>query len=147
MRTRYFLSVVLLAGAFLAFGAGVEDVYAVKANQDCTNPPGQTLTATDEETGYTLVCSGGSWLPEIPQGPQTAGQVLTVIETIATWVFAIFLAVSVIFLVVGAFQFVTARGDPAQVNRAREILLYSMIGIGLAFLANAADNVLRWLLT
>ena len=129
------------------FGAGVEDAYAVKANQDCTNPPGQTLTETDEETGYTLVCSGGSWLPEIPEGPQTAGQVIKLIEGIANWVFAIFLAASVIFLVVGAFQFVTARGDPAQVNRAREILLYSIIGIGLAFMANAVDDVLRFLLT
>ncbi|MBI2641970.1 MAG: hypothetical protein HYW96_00115 [Candidatus Wildermuthbacteria bacterium] len=144
---RYFLFVLIFLGIFFAFGAGVEDVHAVKANQDCTNPPGQTLTATDEETGYTLVCSGGSWLPEIPEGPQTAGAVIELIETIATWVFAIFLAVSVIFLVVGAFQFVTARGDPAQVNRAREILLYSIIGIGLAFLANAADDILRFLLT
>ena len=129
------------------FGAGIESAHAVKANQDCTNPPGQTLTATDEETGYTLVCSGGSWLAEIPEGPQTAGAVIELIERIANWVFAIFLAVSVIFLVVGAFQFVTARGDPAQVNRAREILLYSIIGIGLAFLANAVDDVLRFLLT
>ncbi|MDP2664513.1 MAG: hypothetical protein Q8O97_00885 [bacterium] len=140
---KYFLFVLLFLGIFFVFAVGIHDAYAVNIGDDCT----QGVAPTKDDAGNTLVCVGGSWLPEIPEGPQTAGQVIKLIEGIANWVFAIFLAASVIFLVVGAFQFVTARGDPAQVNRAREILLYSIIGIGLAFLANAVDDVLRFLLT
>ena len=138
---RHLLFVLLFLGISFVFLAGT--VYAVNIGDDCT----QGAAPTKDDAGNTLVCVGGSWLAEIPEGPQTAGQVIKLIEGIANWVFAIFLAASVIFLVVGAFQFVTARGDPAQVNRAREILLYSIIGIGLAFLANAVDDVLRFLLT
>lgn len=126
------------------FGLGIGSASAAKIGDTCSTPGDH---ATEDGTGNTLVCSGGSWLPEIPQGPQTSGDILKLITRVANWVFAIFLSVSVIFLVVGAFQFVTARGDPAQVNKAREILLYSIIGIGLAFLANAVDDVLRFLLT
>ena len=138
----HFFFILLFLGISFVFAAGT--VYAApRIGDNCTSG----AAPTKDDAGNTLVCVGGSWLAEIPQGPQTAGQVIKIIETIATWVFAIFLAVSVIFLVVGAFQFVTARGDPAQVNKAREILLYSIIGIGLAFLANAVDDVLRFLLT
>src|SRR3989344_3645856 len=139
---RHLLFVLLFLGVSFVFAAGT--VYAApKIGDDCASG----AAPTKDDAGNALVCVGGFWLAEIPEGPQTAGAVIELIERIANWVFAIFLAVSVIFLVVGAFQFVTARGDPAQVNRAREILLYSIIGIGLAFLANAVDDVLRFLLT
>lgn len=141
---RHLLFVLVFLGIFFVFSLGVGSVYAApKIGDPCT----QGAAPEKDEAGNTLVCVGGSWLPEVPQGPQTSGDVLKLITRIANWVFAIFLAVSVIFLVVAAFQFVTARGDPAQVNRARETLLYSVIGIGLAFLANAVDDVLRFLLT
>lgn len=96
-------------------------------------------------TGDTPTMSGYC-APLLPEGPQTAGQVLQIIERIANWFFAIFLAISIIFLVWGAFEFVTGEGNPERVSGAKKRLLYAMIGIGLALLANGVDNVLRSIL-
>ena len=105
--------------------------------------------------GTDAICLGadsnrgiqGSCFISAPQGPQSAGELLQTIELIGEWLFAIFLAISVIFLVWGAFEFVTGEGDPEKVSNAKKRLLYAIIGMTLAFLANGADNVLRSILT
>ncbi|MDP4006995.1 MAG: hypothetical protein Q8P55_00150 [bacterium] len=91
-----------------------------------------------------LTCStSNECLAELPEGPQSAGQVLQVIERIGSWVFAFFLAISIIFLIWGAFEFVTGTGDPQKVSAAKQRLIYAVIGISLALLANAVPAVLR----
>ena len=111
--------------------------FAVGQGELCTTP-------ANCDSGLT--CISGECLPELPAGPQTAGAVLTIIESIANWTFAIFLAISVIFLLWGAFEFVTGEGNPEKVSSAKKRLLYAVIGITLAFLANSVDDVLRSIL-
>ena len=75
--------------------------------------------------------------------PQTGGEILARIQIIANWIFAIFLALSVIYIVLAAFQFVTGGGDPAQVSGARQKLIYTMIGIAIALIAAGFTAILR----
>lgn len=75
--------------------------------------------------------------------PTTGGGVLAKILLAANWIFAIFVAISVIFIVMSAFEFVTAQGDPAKVTKARMSLIYAVIGIALALLAAGIPQVLR----
>ena len=96
-------------------------------------------------TGFT--CVGTECLADLPEGPQSAGEVLSIIVVVSNWVFAIFLAISVIFLVWGAFEFMTGGGDPEKVSMAKKRLLYAIIGIGIALLANGVDDMLRSILT
>ena len=104
-------------------------------------------------TGVALllfVLSGGfvfAQLEPLPEGPQSPAEVLQIIVVISNWVFAIFLAISVIFLVWGAFEFVTSEGNPEKISSAKKRLLYAIIGIALALLANGVDDVLRSILT
>ncbi|MCH7828696.1 hypothetical protein IH982_02385 [Patescibacteria group bacterium] len=133
---------ILLFGigtALLIFVLAGGSVFAQGLGEPCG--PGGTCNSG-------LTCSiSNECLAELPEGPQTAGAVLQIIQRVGEWVFAIFLAISIIFLVWGAFEFVTGEGNPEKVSSAKRRLLYAIIGIGLALLANGVDDVLRSILT
>ena len=75
--------------------------------------------------------------------PTEGKEVLSLIELVASWVFAIFVAVSIVFIVMGAFEFVTAQGDPAKITKARQSLIFAVIGIAIALMAFAIPRVVR----
>lgn len=130
-------SLVVPVGAFAGTGTVLE-------NGDCT------LIGGVDSCSSKLVCIGyvdsdqkGECLQELPNGPDTPGKMLDVIKNIGNWIFAFFLAVSVIFLVWGAFEFVLGQGAPERVSLAKKRLIYAVIGIALAMLAASVDDVLR----
>ena len=45
-------------------------------------------------------------------------------------------AISIVIIIVGGFQFVVSRGDPAQVKKARQTILYAVVGLVLAVSAS-----------
>ncbi|MDP2735294.1 MAG: hypothetical protein Q8P12_03740 [bacterium] len=124
--------------------------------------PGDTndvCTATDTCTAQGAVCTGGFCVLEstLPPGgfrlgtdsevPQSGADILSRISLIANWVFAIFLAISLIYILLGAFQFVTAGADPARISQAREKLIYAMVGIAIALLAAGFPAIIRTIVT
>jgi uncharacterized membrane protein len=54
---------------------------------------------------------------------------------------AIVSALSVIFLVYGAIQYVTSRGDTQAAEKAKSTITYAIIGIVIAILAFAIVNI------
>lgn len=85
----------------------------------------------------------------IPEGttvPSDPQKILDLIGIIGNWVFVIFLAASLIFIVLAAFQFVTGGGQPEQISAARQKLIYAAVGIGIALLAGGFDDILRSIL-
>lgn len=82
-------------------------------------------------------------LPDESEIPISGQELIERIEIIGSWVFAIFLAISVIYIILGAFQFVTGGGDPEQVSGARQKLIYAAIGIAIALLAAGFDDIIR----
>ena len=54
---------------------------------------------------------------------------------LVNWVVAIAGIVSAIFLVYGGIQYVTSSGDPNKVKRAKDTILYSLIGLAIVALA------------
>jgi hypothetical protein len=61
--------------------------------------------------------------------------VITTINSLTNWFFALFLIVAVWFLILAAFHFVTANGETEKVNTARNEVMYAMIGVLIAVLA------------
>jgi hypothetical protein len=57
---------------------------------------------------------------------------LELLPTIITWVFGFLLATGVLMLIVAAYLFATAGGNPTQVGQARKILTYTLIGLAVA---------------
>ena len=43
--------------------------------------------------------------------------------------------VSAVFLVYGAIQYITSAGDPGKLKKAKETILYSLIGLAIVALA------------
>jgi len=72
---------------------------------------------------------------QLPDGPESFGGILGILDTITDWIFAIIMTVALIFLIMAAFQFVTGGGDPAKVSEARQKLMYAFIGIAIAFVS------------
>jgi len=82
-------------------------------------------------------------IPDIITGP---GDIILIIERVANWLFAILLAVALIFIIISAYQFLTSGGDPARVTQARQALMYALIGVGVAFLAKGLVMLVRFAL-
>ena len=86
-----------------------------------------------------MVVSAGWWEDLFGAGGQpeeapTADIMLT-LDRITNWLFAILLLIAAIFIIVAAFYFVTASGDPDKTKKARDFVLYAMIGVLVAFAA------------
>jgi len=80
---------------------------------------------------------------ELPKGPTTGALLLNTITFIADWIFVILLIFATIFIVLAAFQFVTAGGDPSAVAQARMKLLYAVIGVAVAAVAKGLPIAVR----
>jgi len=79
---------------------------------------------------------------EIPETITTPDALVTLIETITNWVFTVFLLLAVLFLIIGAMQFVTAGGKPESVSEARQKIIWAVVGIVIALLARSIPAVL-----
>ena len=79
----------------------------------------------------------------IPAGPTSQQALLDLIDKVANWIFSLLLAVALIFILIAAFQFLTSGGSPETVAKARQTLLYAVIGIAVAFLARGFVAIVR----
>jgi len=70
-------------------------------------------------------------LPDLPHNVN----LFVMLSQIANYLFWILLAVSIIVIVYAGILFVTASGNTEQVEKARGIILYAVIGIIVAMLA------------
>lgn len=61
--------------------------------------------------------------------------VMATLDRIVDWLFTILLVIAALFIIIAAYYFVTAAGDPETVKKARNFVLYALIGLVVAFLA------------
>lgn len=138
----YRIVIIFTLLAFLAPGLALADNHLAVGELygDCRSGP--------SKCNGDLICIGetdtkpGECLPELPEGPTSAGQVLRILDAIGDWVFAVFISIATIFIIIAIFDFVTGGGDPAKIASARQKLIYAAIGIALALVAGGLDNVL-----
>ncbi len=74
---------------------------------------------------------GGGEQPEA--APET--DVMLILGSLTNWLLAILLVIAAIFIIVAAFMFVTASGDPDKTKTARNFVLYALIGVLVGFAA------------
>ena len=82
-------------------------------------------------------------MPVLPEGPQSGEQLMVIIDTITNWIFAGFVTLAVVMVILAAIQFVKDGGTPLKVAEARSKLIWAAIGVGVALLSRGFVPVMR----
>lgn len=69
--------------------------------------------------------------------------VMAAFNRIVNWLFTILVAFAVIIIVVAGYYFVTAAGNPEQITKARNFILYALIGVLVGLLARGMVSLVQ----
>jgi hypothetical protein len=71
---------------------------------------------------------------------------LDAVYTIVDWIFIGLVALVALFTILGAFDILTAAGDPEKVSKGRGKIMYAMIGLAVALLSRAVPSLVKALI-
>ena len=77
--------------------------------------------------------------------PISSGTFAELVDKIVKWILEIAMVLAPLVIVYGGFTYMTAMGEAAKVNTAKQIILYACIGFLLALLASSLINILKGL--
>lgn len=80
------------------------------------------------------------------QNPLTACTVEEVITRIADIIFYIGLIVVPVLILLAAYFFMTSAGDPKKVTKAKDIILWAVVGLAVIFLAKGITPAIKIIL-
>ena len=73
----------------------------------------------------------------------TLDDILSLIGRVGDWISAIVLALAIIFILVSAFQFLTAAGNPEKISSARNMLIYALVAVAIAAVAWGLPDLVK----
>ena len=86
-------------------------------------------------------CSGGGSLFTCPEGSIQKG----LLGNVTDGLFVVLTVMAALTIVFAGYIFLTAGGDPEKVKKAREFVLYALIGVAVAFSARALVGLVHWM--
>jgi hypothetical protein len=133
------ISLVLSAVLMLSFTAlGALGGTSALAVNDLTPP-------TDDQASKKAACQGSQIAIEGVDCEGTTTNVDSVfgwVGTVTTWILWAVGAVCVIFIIFGGIRYATSGGDSEKVKKAKDTLLYAIIGLAVALLASLIVSLL-----
>ena len=105
----------------------------------------RALASTFAAVAVTVLLVGVDAAPAWAQPPQPAS-LETVIDNLRVWIMGILAAVATLFLVIGGLRYITAGGDPSEIERAKGNLKSALLGYALAVLAPILLTILQSIL-
>ena len=72
-------------------------------------------------------------------------ELIAIIERIQGIISTILVILAAVFIVVAGFFFVTAGGDPNMVGKARQMLIFALVGVAVAAVAHFLVELVGWL--
>lgn len=91
----------------------------------------------------------GSGVPEEPPAEppiQSLEDIVAIMDKVGRWIFAIVFALAIVFILVSAFQFLTAAGNPEKITSARQTLIYALVAVAVAVVAWGLPALVKLLL-
>lgn len=70
-------------------------------------------------------------------------EVIPALENITGLLFNVLIVVASLFIVAAAFHFVTAAGEPEKISKARDYVLYALVGVVVALLATGLVSLIE----
>lgn len=107
---------------------------------------GLGVVATTSPVSATVICPDGNSAPSLDACNQYSNiqnkdaNLMSMLGTIINVVLGIVGFVAVVMIIMGGISFITSQGDAAKVTRARNTILYGVIGLIVAILAFAIVN-------
>ncbi len=127
-------SILLLSGLFISFALPI--VVSAQSNQmisQCTLRHDVTVAGETHNKGETLLYS-----------QYGVFCIMDAIYTATDWIFAIVLAIAIIFIIWGAFTIMTAGGNSDRVTTGRNYIIYAIVGFIVALMAKAIPGIAVW---
>lgn len=78
--------------------------------------------------------------------PLAAHTLEELIEAIIDFIFWVAVALAPLMVLIGAFYFITSGGDPAKIQTAKNIILYTVIGLAIVMLAKGIIGAIKMVL-
>lgn len=118
------LSVAAAVLTVLGLGsvATMSPAYAFK----CVGPSGTIIDATDMNQ-----CAGGT---------DNKTDLMGTLNVVINVVLAVVGFIAVVMIIMGGISFITSQGDSSKVTKARNTILYGVVGLVIALLAYAIVN-------
>ena len=66
-----------------------------------------------------------------------------ILARIRDFLFSAILVVATIFIIIAGYFFVTAQGEPEKIQKAKDMLLYALIGLLVAFCARGLVDLIK----
>lgn len=105
------------------------------------------VTVADSDTGEEIVCPSGS-LREgkivknytLCNVKEEKNGLIETVNKIITVVLGVIVLVAVFVVILGGFQYTVSQGDPGKVKKAKDTILYGIVGLVIALLAFGIVN-------
>lgn len=78
--------------------------------------------------------------------PLEADNFIELIDVLAIWLFNLAIPVVVVMIVYAGVMFLTSRGEPAKVTKARQILLYAVVGFAIILIGKGFITLIESIL-
>ena len=97
-------------------------------------------------TPGTIPSAGQLGISDAPQ-ISSVDTLIGIVKNIVKYIYIIFFLVAVIFILFAAYTYLTAQGEPEEVNKARTQIMYAVIAIVVALMAVSVDLIVKNLIT
>ena len=77
------------------------------------------------------------------ENPITSNSFTDLAQNILKFIFNVALAIVPIMFIIAGLAFITAAGDPEKIKRAKDIVLWTIIGFAIILLANTIIAVIQ----
>ncbi|MCK4520865.1 hypothetical protein KAT95_03340 [Candidatus Parcubacteria bacterium] len=77
------------------------------------------------------------------ENPLDCATIDCVIASIAGFIFMLAIAIAPIMFIIAGFAFITAAGDPVKIQKAKDIVLWTVIGLAIVLMAYGIINVIQ----
>lgn len=73
----------------------------------------------------------------------TPEKIFSILKRVVQYTYTIFFIVAVLFIIIAAFNFLNAKGDPAKINSARSQIFWAIVAIVIALLSVASAQIIN----
>ena len=81
------------------------------------------------------------------ESPIPATSIPALVDRITNWTFYIGIILATLMILVGAFYFMTAAGDPNRVETGKKIIFWTIVGLAIILLSRAIIGIIKSILT